>query len=92
MGQYRWGLTQQVGVAIAHANCCMVQEARARAIHPKAKTTALFEAVLRRGHKAAKGAPRAYVFTKRIVWQKNASGLQAGALGERASASGASVA
>ena len=43
-------------------------------------------------NKAAKGAPRAYVFAKRIVWQKNASGLQAGALGERASASGASVA
>ena len=94
VGQYRWGLTQQIGVAIAHANCCMVQEARARAINPKAKTSALFEAVQKRGHKAAKGAraPRAYVYGGRVVWPRSASGLQAGALGERASASAASVA
>jgi hypothetical protein len=36
-GQYRWGLTQRIGVAIAHANSCIVQEARARAVHPKAR-------------------------------------------------------
>ena len=72
----------------------MVQEARARAINPKAKTSALFEAVQKRGHKAAKGAraPRAYVYGGRVVWPRSASGLQAGALGERASASVASVA
>ena len=62
----------------------MVQEARARAINPKAKTSALFEAVQKRGHKAAKGAraPRAYVYGGRVVWPRSASGLQAGALGD----------
>ena len=89
VGQYRWGLTQQIGVAIAHANCCMVQEARARAINPKAKTSALFQAVQKRGHKAAKGAraPRAYVYGGRVVWPKNSKSLrerQPGAGAERA--------
>ena len=62
----------------------MAQEARARATHPNGKTSVLFEAVLKRGHKAARGnaAPRAYVYGKRIVWPKNTKGLgerQAGA-------------
>jgi hypothetical protein len=87
-GQYRWGLTQRVGVAIAHANSCIVQEARARAVHPKTKTTALFAAVLRRGYKGAKGdaAPRVYVYgaagaTRRMVWPKNANALGARSVG-----------
>jgi hypothetical protein len=87
-GQYRWGLTQRVGVAIAHANSCIVQEARARAVHPKTKTTALFAAVLRRGYKGAKGdaAPRVYVYgaagaTRRMVWPKNANALGARPVG-----------
>ena len=67
IGQYRWGLIQQVGVATAHANSCMVQEARARAVHPKSKTTAIYKAVLKHGYKSSKrdAASRVYVYPNR---------------------------
>ena len=76
IGQYRWGLIQQAGVATAHANSCMVQEARARAVHPKSKTAAIYKAVLRRGYKGSKSdAPRVYVYNavgapKPVVWPR----------------------
>ena len=66
----------------------MVQEARARAVHPKSKTAAIYKAVLRRGYKGAKSdaAPRVYVYNavgapKPVVWPRGSR-----ALGERASA------
>ena len=81
IGQYRWGLIQQVGVATAHANSCMVQEARVtRAVQPKSKTTAMYKAVLKRGYKSSKrdAAARVYVYNaegapkKAVAWPKGA--------------------
>ena len=86
IGQYRWGLIQQVGVATAHANSCMVQEARIRAVHPKTKTTAIFKAVLKRGYKSSirEAAARVYVYNaegapkKAAAWPKGAMHARAG--------------
>ena len=85
LGQYRWGLTQRVGVAIAHANSCLVEEVRARAIHPRANTRPLFTALQARGHKQSRGGaiPRVYTYAARTyaadhtrrLWPKNARGL-----------------
>ena len=80
IGQYRWGLIQNIGVATAHANSCMVQEARVRAVQPKSKTTAIFKAVLKRGYKSSKrdAAARVYVYNaegapkKAVAWPKGA--------------------
>ena len=74
IGQYKWLLTQRLGVAMAHANSCMVQESRARATQPKCKTKAIYDAVQKRGHKRSRGeaAPRVYVYAakERANWPK----------------------
>ena len=85
LGQYRWGLTQRVGVAVAHANSCLVEEVRARAIHPRANTRPLFTALQARGHKQSRGGaiPRVYTYAARTStagctrrsWPKHARGL-----------------
>lgn len=93
VGQYRGSLVQRVGVAVAHANSCMVGEVRARAVNHAAKTGPLYAALQARGRKEARGdaIPRVYVgkrgVSPRAVWPKNAQGLRAG--GRRAKAASA---
>ena len=62
VGQYRWGLVQRIGVAIAHANQCMMEEVRVRATHPKAKTACLYKSVRERGKQNGGERKRARVY------------------------------
>ena len=93
VGQYRAGLAQRVGVAVAHANSCMVGEVRARAVNPRFKTGPLYSALQARGRKQTRGGaiPRVYVgkrgASSRVDWPKSACGLRAG--GGRAKAASA---
>ena len=93
VGQYRAGLAQRVGVAVAHANSCLVSEVRARAVNPRFKTGPLYSALQARGRKQTRGGaiPRVYVgkrgASSRVDWPKSACGLRAG--GGRAKAASA---
>ena len=48
-GQYRWGLAGRIGAAIAHANYCMVEEAKIKSEFQKAPTRILYAPVWARG-------------------------------------------
>ena len=41
-GQYRWELVSQIGVAAAHANYCMMEEAALKSEWPRAPTRRLY--------------------------------------------------
>ena len=41
-GQYRWELVSQIGVAVAHANYCMMEEAALKSEWPRAPTRRLY--------------------------------------------------
>ena len=48
IGRYKWGLVERIGVAVAHANYCMVQEASIKSEFPKARTGMLYAPVWNR--------------------------------------------
>jgi hypothetical protein len=48
-GQYRWKLAGEIGVALAHANWCMVEEAKIKCEFPRAETRGIYAPVWARG-------------------------------------------
>ena len=64
VGQYRWGLVQRIGAAVAHTNACMIEEARVRSSKRNAKTKVIFKAAeaLGKGHNREHKRKQVYVY------------------------------